>query len=226
MSRRLRALRLALVHALLLAVVVAPEATAQRFGSPPVRTSLEVTIDAHSARVLSAREAIVPPERTVLLGGISASYWMSGGHIEFSGRIRKSTLSDDLAFGDLTATRYFGALGADLGAGFRRGYDANTGLMHGRGHKLLRIGGSWRSALTATPLTIEARLGMFVPLGASELPGGALSGWDGESTLRMTVGSLPFDGLVGFRFERFQVDRTVQEVSHLRAGIVWRGGAP
>ena len=217
-----------LVVAFLVASPLAPAARAQShlLGPAPVRTSLELTLDAHSARVLSAREAVVPPARTVSLGGLSASYWIPGGRLELAGRVRKSTLADDLAFGDLTATRYFGALGAEVGAGFRRGYDANTGLVHGFAHKFLRLGGSWRSALVATPLTLEARLGMFVPLGASDFAGGELSGWDGESTLRMAIGSLPFDGLIGFRFERFQVDRTVQEVSHLRAGIVWRAGSP
>jgi hypothetical protein len=211
---------------LVAALLSVPEAGAQLLGPTPVRTSLEVTLDAHDARVLTAREGLVPPARRVMLGGLSASYWLSGGRLEFAGRVRKSTLADDLAFGELTATRYVGALGVDLGAGFRRGYDANTGLLHGMAHEYLRLGGSWRSALVATPLTIEARVGRFVPLGASALPGGRLSGWDGESTLRLAIGSLPFDGLIGFRFERFEVDRAVQEVSQLRAGVVWRGGTP
>lgn len=212
------------VPLLLLLAFVAQPACAQLRRPPSPRSPLEVTIDAHNARVLSAREGVVPPQRTVMLAGLVASYRAAGGRFEYALRVRRSTLAEDLAFGDAALTRHFGAFGADAGVGWRRGYDAASGALHGTTHTFLRVGGAWREGLTATPLTLEARLAAYLPLGAGQLPGGALSGWEGESTVRVALGASDFDALVGFRIESFEVDRLAQEVTLLRGGVVWRWG--
>lgn len=218
--------RTSLLVVTVLLALGATGAQAQLLGAPPPRRPLEITLDLHNARVLSVREGVIPPERMVSLAGVAASYRLPGGRYDVAVRLRKSTLAGDLAFGDAAVSRRFGALGAEVGFGWRRGYDAASGALHGATHTFVRIGGGWRDVIDATPLTLEARLGAYLPTGPAALPGGALSGWDGESSVRVAIGATAFDALVGYRFERFAVDRLVQEVSLLRGGVVWRWGAP
>jgi hypothetical protein len=186
--------------------------------------SLTVTGDGHSARVLTAREGTVLPERAVALTGLRAVYQSDSNRFGGSVQLRASTGPRDLLYGDLSATYSFGTLIAEVGVGWRSGFELSTGLVHGEVHQFARVGGGWRAPIDATPLTFEGRIGLFRPFSSPDGPANALRGWEGETTLRIALGALPLDGVVGFRFERFRVNRTEQEVSMLRAGLLWRVG--
>jgi hypothetical protein len=210
--------------ALLLVGLAAPGAPAlAQAGSPAAplasRSTLSIAVDGHNARVLTAREGTVLPARTVFLTGFSAVYLVPTSRFAASFRLRESTRSGDLGYGDLSATYSFGSLAAEVGYGWRRGYELASGLAHAEKHRFARVGGSWRAPLLATPLTLEGRAAFFVPVGGTPDGPNAMIGWDGETTLRVELAPLPMNGIIGFRFERFRVYRTEQEVSMLRLGL-------
>lgn len=184
----------------------------------------EVELDAQSARVLTAREGVVPPSRTVALGGVAVRLRPSRSPYRFGLQLHRATQENDLAFGEVGMARAFGSLAAELGLGWRSGYDAGSGELHGASHRFVRVGAAWGTAFSATPLSLQARAGTYLPLAEATLPGGALAGWEGETALRLSLGGWPVDAVMAFRFERFSVERAVQEVSEVRIGMAWRGG--
>lgn len=216
---------LCLVVSCLWSTVAAAQDGTARSRPVATRAPIELSIDGLNARVLTAREGVVPPARTVLLAGLGASYLAAAGTFEVSGQLRRSTLNRDLGFGDLTLARPLGSFTPQVAVAWRTGYDATTGEIHGATHTFARLGTGWRHALTATPLALHARLGLYLPLREGVLAGGAVGGWEGESAIRIAIGARPLEARLAFRFERFTADRAVQETSHLSAGLVWSGGA-
>jgi hypothetical protein len=199
---------------------------AQELALPVGPAGITVGVDGSNARVLTARAGTVLPARDVSLAGFRAAYRRAGSRLTTSLHVRQSTLANDLAFGDLSAAFALSAFSLEAGYGWRRGYELSTGLAHGDLHHLARVGGRWRVPLVATPFTIEGRFAMFVPVEYTPAGGEALAGWEGETGVRMALVRLPIDALLGYRFERFRVHRTEQEVSLLHLGLVWhRGGS-
>jgi hypothetical protein len=226
-----RSVALPLATALALALAAAPLAAplgAQgREASPPAPGApLRLGVEADLARVLTARAGTVVPTRDVFLRGLDFEYRPAAARWGLQVRARQSTRSDDLRVGLVAAAYSFGPVSAELGYAWRAGYELATGLAHGEMHGFARAGGAVRIPLAATPLSLEGRAAVFVPVSGADRPEDALRGFDGETAIRWGLTRLPLDAVVGFRFERLRVYRTEQEVSALRMGVAWRGGWP
>jgi hypothetical protein len=184
-----------------------------------------VTIDTEvaNARVLSAREGTVLDPREILVVGYGVAFKPVGQRFGAMVRVHGSTLSRDLAYGDVGAQVDWGNATAEAGLAWRRGYDLTSGLAHGAVHRAARLGVLVRQPVHATPLTLQWRAGVYVPLaagsGAEEPP----RGWEGESALLYDWSRSPVTLRLGFRFERFRVNRMEQEVSMVHFGVTWRG---
>ncbi len=185
---------------------------------------LRIGIEAHAARVLAARVGSVLPEREVFLRGVTIDYRRGRSPLGVQLRLQQSTRSDDLGFGVVAASYAIRYFAAEVGYGWRAGYQLSTGLAHGEQHRFVRAGGAVSAPLGASPLSLEGRAALYVPVSSTESSEDALSGFDGETAIRWSLARWPIEALVGFRFERLRVYRTEQEVSALRVGAAWRWG--
>jgi hypothetical protein len=185
---------------------------------------LRIGVEAQSARVLAARVGSVVPERDVFLRGITIDYRRGGSPLGLQLRLQQSTRSDDLGFGVVAASYAIRYFAAEVGYGWRAGYQLSTGLAHGEQHRFARAGGAVSVPLGASPLSLDARAALYVPVSPTARSEDALSGFDGETALRWSLARWPVEALVGFRFERLRVYLTEQEVSALRVGAAWRWG--
>ncbi len=187
---------------------------------------LRIGVLLQSASVRMARTGTVVPERDVALRGIDASYRFAGSRYGVALRVQQSSLgSEDLSFGDLTATYDWGlglGLAPELGIGWRNGYEPSTGLAHGRRLTFARPGVRAHTPVGGSPLSLEVRVSRYIPVSGGGSGDDAMSGWDGETGLRWSFPDWPIDAAIGYRFERFDVYRAEQEVSSVRAEISWR----
>jgi hypothetical protein len=184
---------------------------------------LALDVEFANARILSAREGTVLDPRTILVVGYGLGYEPTGSRLGVAVRVRGSSQEGDLGYGDLSASFAFSHLAAEGGVAWRRGYDLSTGLLHGTVHRVGRVGLRYRRPLHATPLRLQWRAGAYLPLaeadGANEPP----RGWEGESSLIYDFTRSPASLRVGFRFERFRVNRVEQELSMIQVAMTWRG---
>lgn len=185
---------------------------------------LRIGVEAQVARVLAARVGSVLPERDVFLRGVTLDYRRGGSPLGLQLRLQQSTRSDDLGFGVVAASYAIRHFAAEVGYGWRAGYQVTTGLAHGEQHRFVRAGGAVSVPLGASPLSLDGRAALYVPVSSTGSSEDALSGFDGETAFRWSLTRWPIDALVGFRFERLRVYRTEQEVSALRVGAAWRWG--
>jgi hypothetical protein len=138
-------------------------------------------------------------------------------------RVRGSPQAGDLAYGDVSGTFAAGTVAAEAGLAWRRGYDLSTGLAHGEVHRFARVGLLWRQQVNATPLTLRWRAGVYLPVTGGTGANEPARGWEGESALLYDLSRAPVTLRIGFRFERFRVNRMEQEVGMLQIGVTWRG---
>lgn len=187
---------------------------------------LRVGVLVQAASVRMARTGTVVPERDVALRGIDASYHFPHARYGVALRAQQSTLgSDDLSFGDLTATYDWGlgvGLAPELGLGWRNGYEPVSGLAHGKAMTFARPGVRMSTSVGGSPLSLELRVSRYIPMSGGGSGDDTMSGWDGETGLRWSFPYWPIDMAIGYRFERFTVYRAEQEVSSVRAEISWR----
>ena len=192
---------------------------------------LRIGVLVQAANVRMARTDTVVPARGVFMRGVEVEYRPAASPIGFAVRAHQSSLGGgDLAYGDASAMYAWqlGApviveLAADLALGWRTGYEPGTGLAHGKGYMFLRPGIRARAPVGLSPLSLELRVSPFVPVSGEGRSVDALAGWDGETGLRWSFAHWPIDAAFGYRFERFRVYRTEQEVSAVRFELAWRG---
>ena len=211
---------------------------------------LHVAIVGQAARAHTARLGVVIPERDIALRGLDAEFWLRArgrgarglatrDGLGFALRLHQSTLGgDDLAYFDASVLQGLGALveriggagvrdavgdlAAEVAVGTHAGFERASGLAHGEMHTIARVGLRAATRLMPSPLTLEARLSGYLPLGG---PSGddALSGFEGETALRWSFIGQPFDVAIGYRLERMRVYQAAQEASSLRLEVGWRG---
>jgi hypothetical protein len=210
-----------------LLAVVALLAAASRMSAqlPSALRADGFTLDTEvaNARVLSAREGTVLDPREIFVVGYGLAYKPVGRRLGAIVRVRGSTLARDLAYGDVGAQVGWAHATAEAGLAWRRGYDLASGLAHGEVHRTARLGLRVRQPVYATPLTLQWRAGIFMPLTAGEGAEEPPRGWEGESALLYDWSRMPVTLRLGFRFERYRVNRMEQEVTMMHVGVTWRG---
>jgi len=218
----------------------AVSASAATAPEPSKAPRLRISLVGRAARVRTARDGTVLPERDVFVRGVDVEYRLRAP-LAVALRAHQSTLGgDDLTFGDIAALYSLGGLVERIGGsatrsavgeldlefalGFQSGYELATGFAHGENHGLTRLGVRAHTPLgdATSPLSFDVRLGRIMPPG---LFGGerAPTGFDGETGLRWTFHAWPVDAALGYHFGRLDVSGAAQEVSALRFGISWRG---
>ena len=218
-----------------------PAATAPAAIAPePAKAPrLRISLVGRAARVRTARDGTVLPERDVFVRGVDAEYRLRAP-LAVALRAHQSTLGgDDLTFGDIAALYSLGGLVERIGGsatrtavgdlelefalGFQSGYELATGMAHGENHGFTRLGLRANTPLgdATSPLSFDLRLGRIMPPGL--FAGEGATGFDGDTGLRWTFHAWPVDASLGYHFGRLDVSGAAQEVSALRFGISWRG---
>jgi hypothetical protein len=177
------------------------------------RQGVSIAALAHQARVRTALDALVPPERAVSQMGVelgAPTFWRP---MRVAARVLRATRADDLA--SLDAGVVVGGRFVALEAAYatRRSYSPTSGLAHARSASFARAGLRGRLALGATGFAMHLRGNAYLPTGDD------VEGWDGESGLSFSPASWPVTATLGYRLERFRIFDVEQEVSSLTFGL-------
>lgn len=177
------------------------------------RQGVSIAALAHQARVRTALDALMPPERAVSQMGVelgAPTFWRP---MRVAARVLRATRADDLA--SLDAGVVIGGRFVALEAAYatRGSYSPASGLAHARTASFARAGLRGRLALGATGFTMHLRGNAYVPTGDD------IEGWDGESGLTFSPASWPVTATLGYRLERFRIFDVEQEVSSLTFGL-------
>lgn len=177
------------------------------------RHGVSIAALAHQARVRTALDALMPPERAVSQVGVelgAPTFWRP---MRVAARVLRATRADDLA--SLDAGVVIGGRFVALEAAYatRGSYSPTSGLAHARTASFARAGLRGRLALGATGFAMHLRGNAYLPTGDD------VEGWDGESGLTFSTPSWPVTATLGYRLERFRIFDVEQEVSSLTFGL-------
>lgn len=148
----------------------------------------------------------------------------NAGGIDLTLRLRDSRVGAQLTFiemseqaagvgkySSLALTLLYGgeAAAGEIGLLRRPGYSAATNVDLDQMYSALRLGGRGATRLGTTPVTLGGRAAVYVPLAGDDK---SARGFDLETEVRWVAATLPVGASIGYRFERFNVERAEQEL--------------
>lgn len=171
---------------------------------------------AQQARVRSALDGLVPPERNVPLFGFELTAPTPWRPLRVEARLLRSTRGGvDLRStegGVVLAWRFVGVSAAYAQRG---SYAPGSGLAHGRNAAFGRLGARLATGATAFGLEFHARADTYLPLKSEPVAADEIRGWDAASGVTWHLARLPVSASLGYRLERFRIFTVEQEVSAL-----------
>jgi len=190
-------------------------------GAPPLRAQAaqEPLLRGHFALVLQ-NVRLLSNVRNRLPSALDAN----AGGIDLTLRLRDSRFGAQLYFvemneqaagtgkySSLAMTLLYGSEtgAAELGVLRRPGHSPVTDVDLDQMYSALRLGGRGATRLGTTPVTLGGRAAVYVPIGGD---GKSAHGFDLETEVRWVAEKLPVGASIGYRFERFNVDRAEQEL--------------
>lgn len=201
----------ALACAVALAVVPAPVAAQ---GTPS--RGIAVAAVAHQARVRSALDDLMPPERMVPQVGLELGLPTFWRPLRVAARVLRATGGGDdlhsMEAGLLIGSRH---IAVEAAYAQRGSYAPATGLAHARVAEFGRAGLRTGFDLGASGFSMQLRANAYVPTWRAAVADDDVEGWDAESGLTFASPALPVSATVGYRLERFRIFGVEQEVSAL-----------
>jgi hypothetical protein len=201
--------RLALVGLLL--AVGTPQLKAQAAQEPLLRGHFALVLQ--NVRLLSNVRNRLPTALDANAGGIDLTLRLRDSR--FAAQLYFVEMSEQAAgtgkYSSLAMTLLYGSETAagELGVLRRPGHSPVTDVDLDQMYSALRLGGRGSTRLGTTPVTLGGRAAVYVPLGGS---GKSAHGFDLETEVRWVAAKLPVGASIGYRFERFNVDRAEQEL--------------
>ncbi|MHB1296921.1 MAG: hypothetical protein ACYC0B_00210 [Gemmatimonadaceae bacterium] len=204
--------------AALLAVAVlglgAPAAKLLAQASEPRGPTIAVL--AHHARVRSALDDLVLPERSVPQLGLEVTAPTFWRPLRVTSRMLRSTRGgNDLHSFDAGMLLSVRFLSLEAAYARRGSYSPETGLAHGRTAEFARAGFRARADAGSSGFIMHLRGNAYVPTRRADVAEDEIEGWDAESGLTYVPRALPVTATLGYRLERFRIFGVEQEVSAL-----------
>lgn len=200
---------LLMLVALFLAAAAPLQAQAER--EPLLRGHFALVLQ--NVRLLSNVRNSLPTALDANAGGIDLTLRLRDSR--FGAQLYFVEMNEQAAgtgkYSSLAMTLLYGgeAGAAELGVLRRPGHSPVTDVDLDQMYSALRVGGRGATRLGTTPVTLGGRAAVYVPLGGS---GKSAHGFDLETEVRWVAEKLPVGASIGYRFERFNVDRAEQEL--------------
>lgn len=176
----------------------------------------ELRVLAHQARVRSALDGLVPPERNVPLFGLELTAPTPWRPLRAEARLLRSARGGaDLRATEAGLVLAWRAVGVSAAYAQRGSYAPASGLAHERNAAFGRLGARLATGPAAFGLEFHARADAYLPFTSEPDPANDIKGWDAASGVTWRPARLPVSATLGYRLERFRIFSVEQEVSAL-----------